>query len=539
MRRRALLAGLAGLAGCSGLDSGGTPERTLTPAPVPTPTSTPTPDPFDRDRSLGSATVGRSEVAGRTVALYPPRFGSGTTDVLIQFEAPATTGHPARLRAFLRGEPGAMVPAAFSPFAPRPRFDPENDPGERRPTALFAVPTPGTEFARHVPEVELAHGGGSAGSVWRLAGPPTDWLPERVQVPADGTLTATFHLVADSDATAPPTGRYRPPSDDQFRTRLVAWETDAPGPENGSRLARDRRLPPPPSEERVVWFHEATPETPVYLRPSAERVTAPETVSFTLVNHATDGAGASDWTCYRLDGGDWYEVGPLFRDAIARFLPPGGRHRWRFEFAHGQRDDTAEGDLDFRFGFLSGGTYAVVAGRTPAGERPAALVELDAPSVTLRPTADARAGRDGDQVTVRSEQPRDDGDEEPQALVLDRLPLGDRTATPRPTVTDPGAALARLLPEQAMRSRGLRNTLAFVDDGVREVRLLTTDDVVRGALRRVSLRTGGRRFRFADGRFRLTVDSVRTPAGTDKGTTTPDGTDGGGPVSEEQTGDSG
>lgn len=384
------------------------------------------------------------------------------------------------------------------------------------------TPTQGTGFASAIPEIELAHGGDSGG-VWRLAAAPTDWLPGRVQVPANGTLTATFNLVADPEATAAPTGWYRPPPEDRFRARLAAWDTAAPGPKRDSRFADDRRLPALPTDDPTVWFHEAGPGTPVFLRPSAERVSAPGTVSFTLVNHATEGVGASDWTWYRLDRGDWYEIGPLFRDAVARFLPPGGRHRWRFAFAHGDREAAAEDGLDHRFGFLSGGNYALVAGGTADGGLPAALVAVDAPPVTLRPTADARARRDGARVTVRGDPPRDDGDEEPQALVLDRLPIGDRTATPRPTVTETGATLPRLLSEQVMRSRGLRNTLAFAAEGVRAVRLRTTDDVVRDALRRVAFRTGGRRFRFEGGRFRITVDSVRTAAGTDRVTATSGG----------------
>jgi hypothetical protein len=71
--------------------------------------------------------------------------------------------------------------------------------------------------------------------------------------------------------------------------------------------------------------------------------------------------------------------------------------------------------------------------------------------------------------------------------------------------------LPRLLPEQAMRSRGLRNTLPFVE-GTDQVRLRTNDDVTRRALRRVAFRTGGRRFRFADGDFRVTVESTERPA---------------------------
>jgi hypothetical protein len=70
-----------------------------------------------------------------------------------------------------------------------------------------------------------------------------------------------------------------------------------------------------------------------------------------------------------------------------------------------------------------------------------------------------------------------------------------------------------------MRSRGLRNTLSFAD-GAQQVRLRTSDDVTRGALRRVDFRTGGRRFRFGGGDFRVTVESLPEGIGTSEGTAT-------------------
>jgi hypothetical protein len=525
VRRRTFLAAVATtLGGCSSFGGEGTPSRTLTPAPVPTETASPTPAPFERERDLASAAVTESAVGGRTVSLFPPRYGDPTVEVLVRARAPATADGPARFRAFLRHREGgsAGVPFEHPPFAPRTRFDRAGGGSPAAPDRLFLVPAPDSPVAERVPEVELAHGGDGA-AVWRLAEPPTDWLPGSGRLPPGGTLSAPFHLVAGPPATAPPLDRYRAAVSEDGLATLVAWETTAPGPDAGSRFARSLLPPPLPTDRPAVWFHRATRGTRVFLMPSAERAAAPARLTVQLVNHSRQAAGANDWSVYRLRNGSWHELGPLYGDRVARFLPPGGRHRWRFELAHdGPAGGGASGSGVARLGHLGGGNYAIVAGETGEELRPAALVRLDAPPLTVRPTGDARATRDGDTVRVRSDPPTDDRPPERAVLLVERLPLGGGTATPRPSVTPTDAAdrgLRRLIAEQVMRSRGLRNSLAFVESGVEIVRLRTSEDVVGDALRRVEARAGRRRFRFGGGRFRVTVDRVRETATVDPGAT--------------------
>lgn len=512
------------------MDTRDTPARTLTPAPVPTDTATSTPDPFEEDGAHGGAALGSSTVGGRTLALSPNHYRTDDAELLVRFDAPATRDHPARLRAHLRHRDGGATDLPFEqpPFVPRTRFDHDpRDAGPTHPAApdrLFLVPTPGTDIATAVPSVELA--GGDPG-VWRLASAPTDWLPERVERPTTGPLTATFHLVAEPGATAPPTGRYRTRAGDRRLGRLTAWDAERPGPTSDSRFPRDRSVPTLPGRHETRWFHEATRRTSVYLEPDAERLDPPGAVQFTLVNHSREPVGAGDTTVYRLEDGRWYGLGSLFRRGAPRLLQPGDRLRRLVGLAHGPAGDLPSGQYDVGLGHLGGGTYAVAFGTTRGEYRPAALVALDAPPVTVRPTGDARSSRDGSLVRVSADPPRQEKDADPQTLVLDRLPIGDRTATPQPTAADAtGGRLRRLLREQAMRSRGLRNTLGFLEEGVDRVRLRTTDDAVRRALRRVSRRTGGRRFRFAGGRFRLTVDATHAgrsddEAGDGTGTGTP------------------
>jgi hypothetical protein len=529
VRRRALLAGLAGLAGCSGLAGDERPAqsgRTLTPAPVPTETPRPTPGPFERELDPAAAVFGFDALTGRTLALGPPGYSRGGLSIRMQFAREATAEEPPRVRAFLRPRaPGPVtVPFDSPPFAPRPRLtrlDGSTLDSAAAAGVCYLVPAPGSAFAERVPDVELARGAGRR--FWRLAESPRDWLPERGEVPAESTLVGEFRLVAGPEAAAPLAGRYVGEAAGPVAVSLSAWDRDAPGPTADSRF--EGAVPQLPQGRATLWFHQLSPRAAVYLRPSAERVEPPASVAVTLVNHSREAVRASDWSVHRLVDDRWYELGPLFRDSAARFVPPGGRHRWRFGLAHGPADEVPGGfdRLDRQLGFLGGGRYGIAAGSTGDEDRPAALVELVAPATTVRPTADATATRDGDRVVVAADPPRDDPDDEPRTLVLDRLPLGDRTATPRPRVTEVGGGLPRLLPEQAMRSRGLRNTLPFAE-GADQVRLRTTDDVTRGALRRVAFRTGGRRFRFGDGDFRVTVESapeaVGTVEGTDDGTAT-------------------
>lgn len=450
-------------------------------------------------------------------------------EVLVRFETPATVDHPARLRAFLRhrDEPPTEIPFVYPPFAPRTRFETESAPSSPGvPAQLFLVPTPDSSVAKRAPEVELAHGG-DAGAIWRLASEPTDWFPARGRVPSSGTLTASFYLVGGPDATAPPAGQYRGEVSERWTATLAAWDTDAPGPSTGSHFARDRELPPLPDGSEAHWFHRTTARTRVYLRPSTERLEPPGTVTTTLVNHSRSGIGAGDWSVYRLADGDWYGLGPLFKASVARFVPPGDRHRWQFALAHGSASEISSriDGFDDRLGFLGGGSYAITAGTTGDGGRPAALVELDAPPTTVRPTGDARVRRHGDTTVVRADPPRERDEEvRLRTLVLDRLPLGDRTPAARstagPVVVDSSERLPRLIPEQAMQARGLRNTLPFAGEGVEQVRLRTTYDVARRALRHLAYRTDGRRFRSEGREFRLTVESTRSPAGTTAGTAT-------------------
>jgi hypothetical protein len=144
--------------------------------------------------------------------------------------------------------------------------------------------------------------------------------------------------------------------------------------------------------------------------------------------------------------------------------------------------------------FLGGGRYATIAGYGHATAQSGALLEIDAPPVTVVPNDDVTAQRDGETVTATSERWRSDPDSEGRSrvsLVLETTGDADR----------------RLIAEQVMRRRyrGYRNTLAFVTADVDRV-VLRTDD--RTADWTVGYDDGITRFQYDEQAYRITR---RTP----------------------------
>jgi len=126
--------------------------------------------------------------------------------------------------------------------------------------------------------------------------------------------------------------------------------------------------------------------------------------------------------------------------------------------ATGEVDD---GNAD-RYPYLGGGHYAAVVGYGHATSESAALVEFDAPPVSVVPTDDATSESDGTTVTVTEDGWRattDFDDRDRAVLTLERAQTADRT----------------IIAEQVMRerNRGYRNLLAFTDEDVERVVLRT------------------------------------------------------------------
>jgi len=153
----------------------------------------------------------------------------------------------------------------------------------------------------------------------------------------------------------------------------------------------------------------------------------------------------------------------------------------------GRRIDRSDG-LAERDPYLGGGHYAAVVGYGRTMSNSAALVEFDAPPVSVAPTDNATSESDGTAVTVTADGWRaasngDDG--ERASLTLERAQTAGRM----------------LIPEQVMRrrNRGYRNLLAFTDEAVERV-VLRTD--TRTADQTVGFDNETTRFRYADQAYR-------------------------------------
>lgn len=480
MDRRALLASLAAggslLAGCSnrfgtGTDDPGTP--TVTPAPVGTePPETPTEEPNgDADGGRSLASVVDLRTVSRTYALGPTGYRSDDdARVELGFTSTATADSPATVAGSLTNS--AQWANTFR-LRETPPFGQTNRTGGIRDyrreltyrSNLVFAPTETSEVADVVPDVELADDG-----TWRLAEPISDtWGPETLRLNPDQTVEAEWYLVGRPEGTdrGRPTGTYEFRSGDTDLS-VTVWDTDRPGP-TAPRDLIDIAMPSLPNSESTDWYHQASPETPAYLEPSTQQVSLPGAVDFTLTNHTHENLSGNSWNLYKLYDGEWFYLEPWAHTAVLRMIPPGGDRSYHLRAFHG---DPVPCD-GISVGNLGGGTYAFESMYGTAEDANvdlgnfAVLLDVGAPSVEIRPTPDADLSVERDGSTVRVEWPRRP-DVERGTLTVER-----REDTPP----------ERLLAEQAMRARnrGLRNTLAFFEDGVDRVVLRTDRNTVSTA----------------------------------------------------------
>ena len=483
MDRRALLGSLVAggslLAGCSdrlgtGTDGDDPGTPTVTPAPVGTntPADPPSDDPGGgpgQGRSLAS--VVDLETISRTYALAPTSYHS-TDDgrVELGFTSTATADSPATVSGSLTN----TAPWANT-FRLRetPPFGQTNRTGGIRDhdreltyrSNLVFAPTEQSEVADVVPDVELADDG-----TWRLAEPISDtWGPETLRLDPDQTVETEWYLVGRPEGTdrGRPTGTYEFRSGDTDLS-VTVWDTDRPGP-TAPREAGDIAIPSLPNTESTDWYYEATPETPAYLEPSIQLVSLPGAVDFTLTNHTHANLSGNSWNLYKRHDGEWFYLEPWAHTAVLRTIPPGGERSYHLRAFHG---DPVPCD-GISVGNLGGGTYAFESMYSTDDDAPvdlgsfAARFEVDAPAVDIRPTPSADLAVTREDGTVRVEWPR-------------RPEVERGTLTVERREDSPAE---RLLPEQAMRARnrGLRNTLAFFEDGIDRVVLRTDRNTVSTA----------------------------------------------------------
>ncbi|SFG79113.1 hypothetical protein SAMN04488063_2954 [Halopelagius inordinatus] len=226
---------------------------------------------------------------------------------------------------------------------------------------------------------------------------------------------------------------------------------------------------------RVVSWTEATEETPIRLTPARSRGPLPTAGFEFALRNDTDARFAFNdygWSVWKRVDGEWFHVEPRYWPEPLRYLGPGESHAWTLTVDNDRLDGTplspVEGRRSVTLVGLGGGTYAfTVDGWFESedyenGVGFAARFELDGDPVELTPTDEVtETTRDGDTVVVATDA--DSGSDAQTVAFVVRRADGESG--------DGGDDVRRILTEQALRDRTLRNTLPFFEAGVETVRL--------------------------------------------------------------------
>jgi hypothetical protein len=279
---------------------------------------------------------------------------------------------------------------------------------------------------------------------------------------------------------------------------------------------------------RVVAWPEAD-EAPIRLEPPTQHGSLPETrFEFSLTNDTgvRFAFNPYGWSVWKRVDGEWYRLAPAYWPEPLQYLPPGESHTWTVTVDNGRLDGSplpnVQGTSSLTFAGFGGGTYAFVTDGWFATEDYesgvgfAARFELDGDPVELTPTNEVTATtREGDTVVVETDVDAG-GDGRMAAFVVTRVgDAADATENGDEESGDDDDAVRRLVVEQALRDRRLRNTLPLFEDGVETVRLVepnaTTPPFGVGDARRIEY----------DGvRYRLTAEELGATETEAEGTAT-------------------
>lgn len=464
MKRRtfvtALAAGSVSLAGCGSLeddssldDGGGTGESNETDGGS---GSEGGDEDFWQDREE-LRPDGRPEPTAVTFETAPitaavPRGQVRTNDgmqVTIDFERGATSSEPATLETrIVNTQPYEQTVRArrLLVLDSRPKLR------TRDRETVYLAPTDDHPLAESVPTTERDDDGR-----WRLRRGSGDWFPETVTFGPEQGFTASYHLVAGGSHDDPPVvpGRYRTTWRDGSLT-VAVWPTDEPGPAGDTQFA-GADPPALPRKEEMAWYHEATSETGVFLRPDTEAVELPAAVSFEFINHSHEQARGNPffWRIHKLVDGQWLSVHPWAWNQPDQQIPPGGREESTLGLYHGE--PVSEG-VSRTVGHLGGGRYAYETGYAAGSETHAVMLEVGAPAVTVDIEPDAVRLSDTDPTTVVL--PNHEDARRPAKVVVE------------PTSSEDGE---RVIPEQLPRRpfRALRNALPLLVEGADSVEVRT------------------------------------------------------------------
>ncbi|WP_049893407.1 hypothetical protein [Halogranum rubrum] len=227
--------------------------------------------------------------------------------------------------------------------------------------------------------------------------------------------------------------------------------------------------------KRVVSWADVTESTPIALRPPTQQASLPgATFEFTLAND-TDVRFETNfygWSVWKQVDEAWFHVAPTAWPVPLMTLESGESHTWTVTVDNSElhRDIMwVEGTEDLSLAGLGGGTYAFTIDGWFASQDYdqslgfASQFVLDGDPVELVPTNEVTGTtREGDTVVVETSHGAGD-DSRRAAFVVERL--GDES------VESQESDVRRLITEQALRDRELRNTLPFFEEGVETVRL--------------------------------------------------------------------
>lgn len=187
---------------------------------------------------------------------------------------------------------------------------------------------------------------------------------------------------------------------------------------------------------------------------------------FTLTNEASERFEVNfyGWSVWKYVRGEWFRVAPRGYPVPLMYLDPGDSHSWHLTVDNSDLDrpiPRAEGTEEMTVVGLGGGTYAFgtdgwFSSRSHEDQTGVAThFELTGDQIPLEPVGIDRTERDGDRVLAYDEPTGN----------------GDRAVYRATRVENSPEEPRRMITEQVLRRRMLRNALAHFESGVRQVRL--------------------------------------------------------------------
>jgi hypothetical protein len=356
--------------------------------------------------------------SGLTLAVFPAFDSIGELHSVQGFVPREDTDEPLKLRVVVPNDSDESVTVDADDVPPYGTTPSAMHDG----STLYLAPVESHGHVEEAPDIEKRDG------LWRVE-EVGDWLPPEFTVEPRGFFVGEYvPVVAGDDELRK--GKYRF-GDEEHDLTVSVWDTDSPGPDERSRFEGESF---PDIEDETRWYHNADGSTRLYLKPSAERVSPPATIEFTLVNRS-DHRISGGSRIYKLVDGEWIPEYPVYGTGPSTPIPPGDTDTFGINLH--PVDEPREHDAPP----LGGGTYATIK------DDFAAVFEVDAPPLEIKPPEDVSVERSDGTVTVHTDFEHDadvvvervdeyDEDEADRVIAqnvywMERLNEGNETTEPR------------------------------------------------------------------------------------------------------------